>query len=104
MRGRRERIECSSHRDFIAARDVDQRHIDGDSQIVTAARGDIAVAEEIRAVVLLRPRHHCLTRAHWTIRVEDLYRVAVAVEIFVGKRQRGRRFIPKIGVLSLVPG
>ena len=41
-------VEWCAHRDFRFCREIDERHIDCDSEVVLAARSDVALTKKVR--------------------------------------------------------
>jgi len=64
-------VERRPHLQLFAGRQIDEREIDGESQVVSRAAGDVTVFQQVRSMYSLGPVDHRQRRSHGTVGVEN---------------------------------
>ena len=97
-----ERIEGRAHLELASGGAVGQCQVDGEAEIVAAAAGDVAVAQEVVAADAAGPVHHGERRAHGAVGVPHLQREPVGGEAALDAAEGGGGLAAKEGAIRVV--
>jgi hypothetical protein len=104
VRGGVEGVERCAHLELGARGAVDECEVDRQAEIVPAAAGDVAVAEQRLTVRPLGPLDHRRRRPRRSVGVEDLQREPVGNEVPLDAPERVCGLASEEGPIGQVPG